>query len=292
MSELFPDENHRLAGGQPTESVPESWGIGPGELLPVHPFEYPVLPSSEPPVRLPDHKPKNSFSSSLRYNAYCGEQAQAYLGSVLPGVSAALLSNEGVTSVVLTDGQYAYKVRRRLSSSYAMVEDEAAIQQLLSQAGIMPPLVALIDAQMPYRAGYRGQDMLADARILRVEPEGSYLPVIVTEKRDLQPIDALPDDLLEPEFRRFVQTALDLKIAFEDPHIFYDPQTNRAVAIDPGEYVFLDSLPGISPRHDQRIIMEHIATGFANYRPSEERRALLELGSIVIDEYSRRHPET
>lgn len=167
----------------------------------------------------------------------CFAAARRYLASVLPSVNALPLSNEGTTAVVMHDGEWAYKIFREQGHGYDRVENHVSALVMLHREGIAPRTIALVDTpfRQRYSSLYQRAPLFGGSLEIPYVEAGGHLPIIITELRDVAPIDGLPRERRAAEFRRFADVALKHNLLYTDCRFLYNRASRQATVIDVGE---------------------------------------------------------
>jgi|GEM_PF-2603646 len=242
-------------------------GNEPAQIKPVHD----TLPPTEPAQQ----------GMELGFNGPQSSQAALdYASHILgkkEGVDLTVLSDRWSTSIVLEDvpkngeDQKVYKIFRS-SENYPKVESEMGNLTLLYAHDLAPKPHLLIDAASEYRAapGIKHVQESASTQIVRQDCGGS-LPIIVMDKVEAVPVDTMPDEQLQAEFTRVVQTTKELKLALSDTEIVYDKKQQRVTCIDAGGIGRYDENRLVHLRQlyqgytDDQLITAHVIANTMSY---------------------------
>ncbi len=194
------------------------------EQLPAHGTEY------------PDQPPEGVELVKLRYPESVPYSAR-YVQELFPDKSFTLLSDEGSSATVFEDEDgLAYKVYKN-SEYYSYVEKEAALLQLLGDAGVAPKLHALVDAGQEYRVENTTLPQIDDfetVQIPRVD-SGRPLPVLVMDRiHGIEAMDVPSARIQTACFEKVLLTALNYGLEFGDTEILYEPATQSPKIVDVG----------------------------------------------------------
>lgn len=217
-------------------------------------------------------EPPNAWGDPQYTEVACGEKSRvvresnrlqdrvdglAYAHTIFPDNPAIeLLSEEGATSVVYADRDFAYKVFKNPHGGkedpvlYSSIVDEVGGLQYLANAGFSPRPIVLVDASPEYRHEIAGYNCMPkndfDAvSIPRVELDPNIIkhevdrPVLVMEKEDLGPLDILDEATLKREVARLLEFCASEGLWMPDISLGADRKTNRLRVIDAGTLLFI-----------------------------------------------------